>query len=173
VGGERVLDKAVSSGEIGPIAALRDRACFGQLPVDVLPRLGLHGGRSRHQAGRYMVIVLFGQPDHREALQPLGEVAADSIGNRDSESVETMEKSRYPSTLYFILVKDDEGNLNEWTHKNTIEEARDKKLEMEENRGYEKFTIEIKPVPAMMVQDFMNELRKAEKQAREKAGSKG
>jgi hypothetical protein len=45
-----------------------------------------------------------------------------------------------PSTLYFVLVKDDEGNIHEWHSPKTPQEAGLKKVELDDTRGYETYT---------------------------------
>ncbi len=42
-----------------------------------------------------------------------------------------------PTTAYFVLVKHDEGKIDEW---------------------YEAYTIEVRPVPASQAQDFIKEI---------------
>lgn len=67
-------------------------------------------------------------------------------------------KPRNPSILYFVLVKDDEGHVYEWKTENTQKEAELKKVEMEETRGYESYTIEILPVPGWQAAEFIKEI---------------
>jgi len=71
-----------------------------------------------------------------------------------------MNKRHYVDGLYFLLVKDDSGRVDEWKSEKTLREAEAKRREMEETRGYEEFTIEIKFVLAGDVGAFIASLRK-------------
>lgn len=70
-----------------------------------------------------------------------------------------MTKPRNPSTLYFVLVKDDDGHILEWTTAKTQQEAEMKKVGLEYTSGYEIYTIEVRPVPAWQAPDFIKEIQ--------------
>ena len=78
------------------------------------------------------------------------------------------KKSSRPGTVYFVVVKDDEGNLKEWSSKKSQKEAEAQKIELEETRGYEGLNIEVKPVSASLAINFTESLMKSEREARDK-----